>query len=138
LSLSLLLRIGGASLVLLALVHIVLWRSLHWDRECERLSPLNARVFAVHAFFVALVLLGLGLLSLLRPDLLLTPGELQRFLLVAIVVFWFLRLSLQPLVFDRVMTLGWTRTWPIRVGAHLLWAAYLVLYGAALLKQWPP
>lgn len=137
-SLSLLLRIGGASLVLLSLVHIGLWRSLHWDRESERLSPLNARVFAVHAFFVALVLLGLGLLSLLRPDLLLEPGELQRYLLAAIVVFWSVRLCLQPLVFDRVMTHGWTRTRTVRVGANLLWAAYLLLYGAALLAQWPP
>lgn len=136
-SLSFLLRVGGASLVLLALLHIVLWRSLHWDRESERLSPLNARVFAVHAFFVALVLMGLGLLSLLRPELLLLPGELQRLILVAIVVFWFARLCLQSLVFDRVMTPGWTRSWFVRVGAHLLWAAYLALYGAALLRQWP-
>ena len=137
-SLSLLLRIGGASLVLLALVHLALWRSLHWDRESERLSPLNARVFGVHAFFVALVLFGLGLLSLLRPDLLLAPGELQRYLLAAVVLFWFVRLCLQPLVFDRVMTLGWTRTRTVRVGAHLLWAAYLLLYGATLLAQWTP
>jgi hypothetical protein len=137
-SLSLALRIGGASLVFLSVAHIVFWRSLHWDRECERLSPLNARVFAVHAFFVALVLLGLGLLSLFWPHLLLARGELARLLLIAIVIFWFARLCLQPLVFDRVMTLEWTRSWSVRVGAYIAWTAYLVLYGAALLEQWPP
>ena len=52
-SLSLLVRVAGASLIVLALFHAVLWRSLNWDREVERLSPLNARVFAVQTFFIA-------------------------------------------------------------------------------------
>ena len=136
-TLVLLLRIAGASLMVLSLFHAVLWRSLHWNHESSRLSPLNARVFAVHAFFIAFVLFGLGMLSLLRPDLLLSRGELARLLVGAVVLFWFARLCLQFFVFDRVMTLDWTKSLPIRVGAPLLWAAYLVLYGAVLLEQWP-
>jgi hypothetical protein len=127
----------GASIMVLALFHVFLWRSLHWDRESERLSPLNARVFAVHTFFVAFVLFALGLLSLARPDLLLGPSELGRLLLCAVVLFWFVRLCLQPLVFDRVMTLDWTRAPVVRVGSCLLWVTYLFIYAATLWAQWP-
>jgi len=129
------LRLSGATLMILALFHVVLWRSLHWDSEMERLSPLSARVFAVHTFFIAFVLFGLGLLSFARPDLLLARGELARLLLGGVVVFWVARLLLQPLVFDRAMRNGWTRSAVVRVGASILWAGYVVIYGAVLLKQ---
>ena len=134
-SLSLLVRVAGASLIVLALFHAVLWRSLNWDREVERLSPLNARVFAVQTFFIAFVLMALGLLSLARPELLLVPSGLARLLLSGVVVFWIARLLLQSLVFDRVMRDGWTGTALVRVGANLLWAAYALIYGAVLLRQ---
>jgi hypothetical protein len=135
LSLALLLRVAGASLLVLSLFHAVLWRTLAWGREIERLSPLNARVFAVHTFFIAFVLGALGILSLVRPDLLLAPSELARLLLVGIVVFWFARLVIQPLVFDPVMRLGWLRSPLLRVGVSVVWLTYVGVYGAALLAQ---
>jgi len=133
--LALLLRAVGTSLLALSLFHCVLWRTLAWDREIERLSPLNARVFAVHTFFIAFVLGAVGLLSLIRPDLLLAPSELARMLLAGIVAFWVARLAIQPLVFDPVMRLGWTRSPLVRAGACLLWATYVGVYGMALVGQ---
>ena len=135
-TLVLLLRLVGASLVALALFHAVLWRALDWGREIERLSPLSARVFALHTFFIAFVIFGLGTLSLTKPELLLAPGDLPRLILCGVVVFWITRLLAQPLIFDRVMRAGWTRSLFIRIGASLLWAAYAAIYGAALLRQW--
>ena len=134
-SLSVLLRLAGASLIVLALLHAVFWRALNWGDEVGRLSPLNARVFAVHTFFVAFVLLSLGLLSLVKPDLLLARNELSRLLLCGIVLFWSARLLLQPLFFDRVMRDGWTRLIVVRTSATVLWAAYVAIYGTALLHQ---
>ena len=122
--------------MVLALFHIVLWRALNWGQEIERLSPLSARVFAMHTFFIAFVLLALGALSLLKPELLLEPGELPRLILCGVVVFWIARFLAQPLIFDRVMRVGWTRSLVVRVGAVLLWAAYTAIYAAALLRQW--
>jgi hypothetical protein len=135
LNLAVLLRVAGISLVVLSLFHAVLWRTLAWDREVERLSPLTARVFAVHTFFIAFVLGALGLLSLFEPELLVAPSELARLLLVGIVVFWIARLVIQPLVFDHVMATGWTRSPLFRVGANLAWLTYVAIYGAALLGQ---
>lgn len=137
-TLDVLLRLAGLSILLLALLHAVFWWSLNWRTEVERLSPLNARVFAVHTFFVALVLFGLGLLSLLRPDLLLARSELARLMLVAVVVFWFARLLMQPLVFDGVMREGWTQSRALRISVNFVWGAYVVIYGAALFHQLTP
>ena len=134
-SLVVVLRVAGGSLVVLSLFHVVLWRTLDWGGEMARLSPLNARVFAVHTFFVAFVLCALGLLSLLAPRLLVEPSELARLLLAAVVVFWIARLVIQPLVFDRAMQSGWTRSLVVRVGASVVWALYVAVYGAAFLRQ---
>jgi hypothetical protein len=133
--LPVLLRIAGISLVVLSLFHAVLWRKLDWGLEIGRMSPLNARVFAVHTFFVAFVLCALGLLTAVQPELLLAPSDLARLLLYAVVLFWIARLLIQPLVFDRVMVTGWTRSRVLRIGATLLWLGYVAVYGAALRIQ---
>ena len=131
-----LLRLAGGSLICLSLFHIVLWRTLGWGLELERLSPLGRSVFAVHTFFIAFVLFALGLLSLIEPALLLVPSDLARCLLLGVVAFWIARSVLQPLVFDRAMRHGWTRSLPLRIGVNFLWLAYVAVYGAALLVQW--
>jgi hypothetical protein len=111
-TIALMLRVAGGSLIVLSIFHAALWRTLNWSGEAERMSPLNARVFFVHTFFIAFVLLALGVLSLGRPDLLLAPSELARLLLSGVVVFWIARLAVQPLVFDRAKTSG-TRMDPV-------------------------
>jgi hypothetical protein len=129
------LQLAGASLIVLSLFHAVLWRSVAWGEEIERLSPLNARVFAVHTFFIAFVIGALGLLSLLEPRLLVVPSDLARWLLIGIVTFWIARLIIQPLVFDRVMKLGWMRSTVLRASVSLVWLFYVAVYGAALCTQ---
>jgi hypothetical protein len=81
------------------------------------------------------VLAALGVLSLGWPRLLLIPGDLARLLLYAIVLFWIARRLLQPLIFDPTMTEGWASSPFVRASASLAWAAYVVVYGAALLRQ---
>lgn len=134
-SLLVCLRIAGGSHVLLALLHTVLWRALGWHREIRTLSTLTARVFAVHTFFIALVLFGMGLLSLLHPELLVAPSPLARLLLLGIVIFWLARLALQCIVFDTAMREGWTRHVAVRVGAMTVWASYVAIYGFAFAQQ---
>lgn len=134
-NLTLLLRLAGLSLIVLSLLHAVFWRILNWGREVESLSPLSRRVFAVQTFFIAFVLMALGVLSLAKPELLLAPTELARLLLCGVVLFWLTRLLLQPWVFDPVMRDRWTRSALIRTGATLLWSAYVLVYSAALLRQ---
>ncbi len=129
-----LLRLVGASMIVLALFHVVFWRTLNWNREVKALSPMAACAFAAQTFFIAFVLMGLGLLSLLRPHLLVTHSELARILLCWIVLFWLARLLMQPLAFDRAMKGG--PLGRLRIGASLIWALYIAVYGMALLNQY--
>ncbi len=129
------LRAVGASLLVLSVFHAFLWKNLNWGDEIKRLSPLSARVFAVHTFFIAFVLFALGLLSLVRADLLLAPSELGRLMLVGVVLFWLVRLALQPLVFDAVMGSVWATSRFLRAGASVVWVMYVAVYGCALAVQ---
>ena len=115
-------RLVGASEVALGLAHVVLWRVFGWTEELHALTPLTARVFAVHTFFVAFVVTALGALELGRPDLL--RGELAHLVLVAAAIFWTLRLLAQPFVFDPVLLVDSRWRTPLRLCATALFASY--------------
>jgi hypothetical protein len=134
-ALTLALRVIGASHIALALAHVVLWRLFDWSREITKLTPLTARVFAVHTFFIAFVLAALGALGLGRADLLLTRSDLARWLLWGIVIFCGLRALAQPFVFDPVMLRGSRLRGPVRIAALLLFSTYTAAYALALAKQ---
>lgn len=128
-------RLVGASQVVLGLSHALIWRRLGWTAESRKLSPLTARVFAAHTFFIAFVLTALGSLEVLRPDLLETRGGLARLFLGAATVFFTLRLFAQPLWFDPVLLPGsrWRTT--VRIVAATGFASYVVTYAAAFARQ---
>lgn len=134
-TLVLALRIVGLSHLVLGLAHIVLWRALRWGKECERLTPLTARVFFVHTFFIAFVLMALGAVALLRPDLLVVRSELARLVLGAAVAFWLLRLLAQPLIFDPVLLIGSPYRTPVRVAAVLGLSVTTAVYAWAFAAQ---
>ena len=133
-SLSLVLRVMGASHIALGLGHVLIWRLFGWSREIAGLTPLTARVFAVHTFFISFVLVALGGLALGHPELLLGPSELSRLLLGAAALFWLLRLIAQPLVFDPFLLRGSIYRAPVRGAAMLLFGAYVLVYGWAFAR----
>ncbi|MEO6954665.1 MAG: hypothetical protein ABI321_22895 [Polyangia bacterium] len=119
-------RLVGASQVVLALAHVVIWRAFGWTKELKAVSPLTARVFALHTFFITFVLAALGSLELFRPDLLV--GELAHLLLVAAAIFWTLRLVAQPFLFDPVLLVGSPWRTPLRICATGLFATYAAIH----------
>jgi hypothetical protein len=134
-TLEIALRIAGATHIALGLAHAAFWRVFGWTAETARLSPLTARVFAAHTFFVAFLLVALGALALGRADLLVAPSELAQLVIGGSLVFWFLRLLAQPLVFDAALTdappwLQW-----LRAGAFALLPAYVAVYAWAFANQ---
>ena len=134
--LELALRVVGVSHIALALAHVGIWRAFDWTREIARLSPLTARVFAVHTFFVAFVLAALGALLAFRADLVTTSSDFARLVLGFGVAFWCLRLLAQPLVFDPVFLVDKPRLrTPLRAAALLGFAAYVGVYAWALAQQ---
>lgn len=129
------LRVLGATHIVLGVAHVWIWRLFGWTDELKRVSPLTARVFAVHTFFIAFVLVALGALAFGRPDLLVARSDFARLLLGTGVVFWLLRLVAQPVVFDPVLLRGSVYRWPVRAAAMFLFGLYVLAYGWALSLQ---
>jgi hypothetical protein len=128
------LRLAGAALIALALLHATFPRRFAWRDELPRLSLLNRQVFVVHTFFIAVVLLLFGGASLFLADELLAGGRLARSVLGAFTVFWSLRLGVQLFVYDRALWRGNPAHTRVHAGLTLFWSYLVLVYGLALLR----
>jgi hypothetical protein len=88
------LKITGVLLVLLALIHIIFPKYFDWEEQLKSLSIMNREMMYVHSFFIAFVVLLMGLLCLTsESDLMNTP--LGKKLSLALGIFWIIRLFIQ-------------------------------------------
>ncbi|MBH8556843.1 hypothetical protein [Hymenobacter negativus] len=88
------LRIIGLALVVLALLHAAFARYFNWRTEFAPVSLINRQMMYVHTFFVAFVVLLMGVLCLTSaPELLGTP--LGRRVALGCGIFWLARLLIQ-------------------------------------------
>ena len=88
------LRIIGIALIILGLLHIIFPWYFNWKTELERLSLVNRQLMQVHTFFIAIVVLLIGLLCLSSAqEIIATP--LGRTLSLGLAIFWTLRLLIQ-------------------------------------------
>ena len=94
------LRLSGAGLILLGLAHLWFSKPLQWKQDLAKLTLVNRQIFLVHCFYVALILVLLGILSLTLADSLLQPTPLARAMLCGMTLLWALRLYIQWRVFD--------------------------------------
>lgn len=133
--LSLALRVAGAGLITLALMHGPISRRLGWRSDAERMSPVNASIFRVHAFFICLVLVGMGLPCLLDPAVFLEPSRAGSWICWGCAVFWGARLWCQWLVYPVDLWRGK----PLETRLHWiftgLWTALTALFTVCGLRQ---
>ena len=129
------LRIAGLSLIILGLSHVLFPKRFGWSEELQRLSPLNRQIFLVHNFFVVLVVIMFGLLSLAYTGSLLTPSPLAMALLAGLWLFWLCRLYAQFFVYDPKLWKGNRFNTGIHVLFSLTWLYYVMVYGYAFLRQ---
>ena len=88
------LRIIGFALVVLALLHAAFARYFNWRTEFAPVSLINRQMMYVHTFFVAFMVLLMGVLCLTSAsDLVSTP--LGRRVALGCGVFWLARLLIQ-------------------------------------------
>jgi hypothetical protein len=127
------LRIAGVLQIVLALLHLAFPRRFNWKEELARLSPLNRQIFLVHTFFICLVLVLIGALSLLAPDALLEPTRLSRLVLGGFATFWGLRLLCQFFVYDAALWRGHAFNSLVHVLFSLLWLYLTAVYLGVLL-----
>jgi hypothetical protein len=136
LSLAFQLRVAGAGLMLLALLHFAFPKRFHWDEELSRLSLLNRQIFRVHVLFICVVLVFFGALSLFLADALLERGPLARGVLLGFTAFWALRLYVQLFVYERALWRDSRLNTAIHVLFITLWAYLVTVYGLALRRVW--
>ena len=130
------LQIAGALLLALGLAHVFFNRYFGWDHELESVSLFTRRVFQVHCFFIALVLVLLGAGSLFYADALLDPTPLSRLVLAGIVVFWLCRLFAQFFMYDHAIWKGDRFRTRMHWAFSTLWIYLLGIYGFALARTY--
>jgi hypothetical protein len=128
--LALLLRIAGAGLILLALLHIPIGKQLRWKEDCKQLTPVNETVFHVHTFFICIVLVMMGLPCLLQPAIFLTPTPAGAWLTWAFAAFWFIRLYCQWFVYRADLWRGQRMETAVHWWFTFIWTALTALFAA--------
>lgn len=131
-----LLRIAGASLFLLAAMHLFLPGRLGWREDFAKVSHLNRQIFYVHCFFVCLVLILMGAGCLGWPEAFLQPSVMGKLVCAALAIFWGVRLLMQFFVYS-------DRHWRgkrFETVAHVLfsglWGFYAALFSLLWWLQW--
>lgn len=128
----------GVLQILLALAHLGFSKRFGWREEFARVSLLNRQIFYVHAFFLCVVLVLFGTLSLTCVDDLLVPSRLARAVLAGLTLFWGLRLLCQFFVYSPQLWRGHR----FNTAMHLLfagvWVYFAGTYGLALARQFTP
>jgi hypothetical protein len=137
-SLSLHLKIAGASLLFLGLAHALFPRRFNWKAELGAVSLLNRQIFQVHCFFIGLIVCMFGLLALVFTDALLERTALAPVVLAGIVLFWLARLIVQFFVYDPTLWRGDRFNTRIHLLFSLLWTYYVAIFGWALWEQLQP
>lgn len=87
-------KIVGYLLIVLALIHVIFPSYFNWKKELAPLSLINRQIMYVHTFFIALVVLLIGLLCLTSSTDL-TSTALGKKISIGLGVFWIVRLIIQ-------------------------------------------
>ncbi|MGJ8632776.1 MAG: hypothetical protein ACSHX7_02570 [Luteolibacter sp.] len=114
--LTLLLRVAGAGLILLAVLHVPIGRRLKWGEDGKNMTAVNEQIFHVHTFFVCVVLVMMGLPCLLMPRVFLELSDAGLWMAGSLAVFWGVRLFCQFFVYKADLWRGkrletWLHCW---------------------------
>ena len=109
-------------------------RVLDWRNNLATLHPFLRRLFWVYGYFIVLMIVSFGALTLWHANELASGAALPRSVCAMIALFWLARLGVQFFVFDARPFLTTTFR---RLGYHgltLLFTALVFIYGSAALN----
>ena len=107
-------------LVVLALVHVIFPRYFDWKIQLGGLSLINRQMMYVHTFFIALVVLLMGLLCISAADELVNTSLGQK-VATGLFVFWFARLIIQFFGYSSELWKGKSFETSVHVVFTILW-----------------
>lgn len=129
------LQLVGVLLIMLYVLNLIVPRHFGWKEELKKVSLLTRRVFFVHCFFIAFVVLGLGLLSLFFTTTLTDPSQLATLVLGFFAVFWAIRLYMQWFVYDRSLWRGQRFNTAMHFTFSFTWLYMAAVYTWAFVQQ---
>lgn len=114
------LRILGSLFIILALMHAGFPRYFRWKEDLSPLSLINRQMMQTHAFFIAFVVLLMGLLCISSPTEL-AETALGRRISLGLGVFWATRLLFQFFGYSSLIWKGKTFETTVHVVFSFLW-----------------
>lgn len=124
------LKIVGVLFILLALIHLIFPRYFNWKIELKSLSLVNRQMMSIHTFFVALIVLLMGLLCL-TSAIELTTTKLGKTISLGLAIFWSLRLFIQFFGYSNQLWKGKTFETFVHIFFVVLWLYVSVLFWVA-------
>lgn len=131
---ELVLRLTGFLLMALGLFHVFFPKYFKWKEEFSRVSTINRQMMYVHSFFIAFVVILIGLLCVTAaPDLLTTP--LGKRICLGISIFWIVRLIIQFFGYSTSLWKGKTFETSIHILFSILWIGLSAVFILAYLGK---
>jgi hypothetical protein len=122
------LRLAGAGLILLALLHVPIGRHLKWREDVARLTPVNASIFYVHSFFICLVLVMMGAPCVLDPAIFLERSRAGTWMTWSYAIFWGIRLYFQWFVYKADLWRGKRKETGLHWWFTFVWLGLTILF----------
>lgn len=120
-------KIIGVLLTLLALLHIAFPRYFNWAKELSLLSLINKQMMIVHTFFIALIVLLMGILCLSSaPDLIHTG--LGKKISLGLGIFWAFRLVTQLFVYSKDLWKGKKFETALHIIFTIVWTYISIIF----------
>lgn len=122
------LQIIGWALVSLAVLHIGFPKYFEWRENLASLTLINRQMMQTHTFFIALVVLGIGLLCLTSTEELIHT-TLGRKISLYLLVFWFLRLLFQLFYYSPKLWKGKRFETTVHIVFTVFWVYVVWVFG---------
>jgi len=125
-------KIIGALLIVLALVHISFPKKFNWKQELSSLSIMNRQIMYVHSFFIAFMIFLMGVLCLTSANELLHT-TLGKRISLGLGIYWATRLFFQFFIYSSKVWKGKTFETAIHILFSIFWTYLSIVFILAYL-----
>lgn len=118
----------GIILIILAIVHIIFPKYFKWKDEFSSISLINKEMMYVHTFFIAVIILLMGILCLSCANEIIETS-LGRKISLGFSIFWGLRLLIQFFGYSSVLWRGKLFETTVHIVFAMLWTYFTFIFG---------
>lgn len=128
------LRIVGSLLIALSLMHIIIPKYFKWEQELTSLSLITKQILYVHTFFIAFIVLLMGLLCLSYSHEL-VHDPFGKVISMGLFGFWLTRLIFQFLVYSPKVWRGKRFETAMHVVFAVIWFYFTAVFLFSYLQR---